>query len=294
MLFTEPEDGIKPIIDFIRESRKFLYINCYLIDSKEIILEIEKTVKRGIDVRIIVDGRPYQSGEAGVEIDDLRKTGASVKTAPARFEKPGVFDHAKYMVTGKRYEIGTPNLTDAGFTKNREYFIIAGQRKILKGVRKLFESDWENSKFGSRPEGLIISPGSGNDIAAIIKQEGPVFIETEEMGDDPAVLKALSDKGRKLRIILPSSVSPDDLKNVNTLKKNGVSVRFETASELYMHAKMIVGRHHAFIGSQNFSDSSLNKNREVGLRIEKWSLRRKLRKRFRNDWKMASRDTGKK
>ncbi len=294
MLFVEPEEGIKPIIDFIRESRKFLYINCYLIDSKEVILEVEKTVKRGVDVKIIVDGRPYQSGNAGVEIDDLKKTGASVKTAPARFEKPDVFDHAKYMVTGKRYEIGTPNLTDAGFTKNREYFIIAGQRNILKGVLKLFESDWENSKFDSRPEGLIISPGSENDIAAIIGQEGPVFIETEEMGDDPPVLKALSDKGRKLRIILPSSVSPNDLKNVNTLKKNGVAVKFMPASELYMHAKMIAGRHHAFIGSENFSDSSLNKNREVGLRIEKWSLRRKLRKRFRNDWKMASRNTGNK
>ncbi|MGC8608592.1 MAG: phospholipase D-like domain-containing protein [Thermoplasmata archaeon] len=290
MLFIEPEDRIDPIIDFIRKSRKFLYINCYLIDSKDVISEIAKASKRNIDVKIIVDGRPYENGNAKVEIADLKKTGASVKIAPSRFEEPDVFDHAKYMVSKKMFEIGTPNLTDAGFTRNREYFIISRDRAILKEVVKLFESDWNNKQFGKRPQNLIISPGSEDSIAKLIKQAGNIFIETEEMGDDAVLLKIMSEKGKKLKIILPSSISGGDLKNVDLLKKNGVSVKFMPASDLYMHAKMISGKREAFIGSENFSTSSLNKNRELGIIIKRWPDKRKLRKTFLADWKIASKN----
>ncbi len=70
------------IMKFIRNSNKFLYINSYLIDDPKILEGISGAVKRKIDVKIIVGGRPYGiNGDNGIhdEIKTLKDTGAEVK-----------------------------------------------------------------------------------------------------------------------------------------------------------------------------------------------------------------------
>jgi len=50
-----------------------------------------------------------------------------------------------------------------------------------------------------------------------------------------------------------------------------------------MHAKMIVGNSMAFIGSENFTQTSLEANREMGLLLNGSNLG-KLRAQFNADW----------
>jgi len=50
-----------------------------------------------------------------------------------------------------------------------------------------------------------------------------------------------------------------------------------------MHAKMIVGNHLAFIGSENFTQTSLEDNREMGVLLKGWDTL-KLEKQFHSDW----------
>jgi phosphatidylserine/phosphatidylglycerophosphate/cardiolipin synthase-like enzyme len=42
-------------------------------------------------------------------------------------------------------------------------------------------------------------------------------------------------------------------------------VRVRTLATPYLHAKLITGSHEAFLGSENFTWTSLNRNREVGI-----------------------------
>jgi len=58
-----------------------------------------------------------------------------------------------------------------------------------------------------------------------------------------------------------------------------------------MHAKMIVGNHLAFIGSENFTQTSLEKNREMGLLLNGGDIG-KLQAQFNQDWKMAGGGVG--
>ena len=291
-IYVEPRDGVKPLLRIIKKAKHFVYINSYLLDDPRILEAVSNAVNRKLDVRLMVDGRPYGiNGDDGThaEIEDLRKTGARVKIAPARFEKPNVFDHAKYMVTDRYSEVGTPNFTEAGFSKNREYMVITRNRKIRSALKKIFLSDFKEKIAGDAPRKyLVVSPGSEAALKDFISKEKRIIIETEEMGDDMETLKALMDKGRKARIIVPDTVSSSDASNLEKLKKHGVKVKYMPADKLYMHAKMIAGSR-AFIGSENFTKSSLNKNRETGIIINSIFAVSKLKNTFSSDWHRASR-----
>jgi phosphatidylserine/phosphatidylglycerophosphate/cardiolipin synthase-like enzyme len=289
MLYVEPEDGIRPVLDFIAKCEKSLSINCYLIDDPNVMTEIRKAVERKVRVRIMVDGKPYGGDGSKGELDTLKGTGASVKIAPQRFEGKETFDHAKYMVSERFAEIGTANLTEAAFQKNREYIYETDHKKVVKSLQTIFNADWNSSEAGSLPRtDLVVSPGSEPVLSSFIRDHGKVFIETEEMGDDKAVLEVLKSKGSRLRIIVPETVSGGDLTNLMELEKHGVNVRYMPANKLYMHAKLIIAGNSFFIGSQNFSTSSLNHNREVGIIIKKRKYLKVVRRTFAKDWKASS------
>ena len=99
------------------------------------------------------------------------------------------------------------------------------------------------------------------------------------------ILDTLKTKGKKLRIILPSSISDEDMNNADELMKSGAKIRVMPAEKLYMHAKMIHTGRFVFIGSQNFSSTSLQKNREVGIMVKKYGMKKIFNNKFKEDWK---------
>ena len=59
------------------------------------------------------------------------------------------------------------------------------------------------------------------------------------------------------------------------LSKSGIKIHTYSASskKLYIHAKAIISDgNYAFVGSENFSFNSLNKNRELGIFIKDLSV----------------------
>ncbi|BAB59969.1 endonuclease [Thermoplasma volcanium GSS1] len=285
-IYVEPQDGIVPIIKFIRRVRKKIFMNFYLIDDDRIINEIREAKKRGVDVRIIVDGKPYGMGQSKVDVKELSSTCASVKLSPPRFDASDVFDHAKYMVSEKYFEIGTANMTEASFSRNREYIYIGKNRKIRKCLMSLFISDWENSnETGIRCKELVISPGSESTILHILRTSK--LVESEEVGDDTRIIETLSSRRRKLKIVIPSSASQNDIANMKKLRERGVKARLMPPDRLYMHAKAVLFKDYVFIGSQNFTSTSLNRNREVGIIIRSLSDRRKIKRIMVADWKRS-------
>ncbi|KAA8922171.1 phospholipase D-like domain-containing protein [Thermoplasma sp.] len=285
-IIVEPDDGIRPFLDAIKRARKFLYANFYLIDNKDILEALQDLKKRKVDVRVIYDGRPYGETNTSGESDSIRNYGINFKRAPERFDEPGVFDHAKYFVSDRIALIGTANASDASFQKNREYMYITRDKHIRKTLKAIFLADWNNTDDSKarRPRDMVVSPGSEKAICALISKAR--FIETEEMGDDPAVLDALK-KRRRVKMILPSSVTTEDKQRLMMLSRSGVRIRLMPVNYLYMHAKMIYGDR-VFIGSENFSATSLNRNREVGIVFDGFFAKMRIRRTFRQDWRRST------
>ena len=72
-------------------------------------------------------------------------------------------------------------------------------------------------------------------------------------------------------------------------RRRGVQVRLLPVEPLFMHAKMMVGEQIAFVGSENFSETSLQKSREMGMLLRQEAELSKLRQQFAEDWARADR-----
>ena len=292
MLYIEPSAGVTPIVQVLQSARREVDLNVYYLSDRKILSAIRDAAHRGVAVKVILDGRPYKMSSRKVHDEErkARATGASVRLAPARFEPNGgryAFDHAKYICNGQECEIGSANFSWYGLHKNREYLYVTHNAAVVTAARAVFSADWDNRHApASAHRVLVLSPGSEAKLQSIISQPGPVDIESEEMGDDRAILDAIAAKGHLARVILPASISGQDARNVDFLKRHGVQVRLMPKRPVYMHAKMMVGNQYAFMGSENFSSSSLNLNREMGLILD-GSVLTKLRNQFDIDWGRA-------
>ncbi|GGM65761.1 hypothetical protein GCM10007108_00060 [Thermogymnomonas acidicola] len=284
-VYVEPDDGKEPVLRFIRSSRRFLLMNFYLIDDSDVLKAVSDTIKRGAQVRIIYDGRPYGDSDVTAEVKALNMSGAKVRRSPAAFDRPGVFDHAKYMVNERQALIGTANMTAAAFGRNREFIYITKDRAIRKSLISLFNSDWDGKETPRVTPKIITSPGSETSVSSLVSRA--IIAESEEIGDSKPVMEAFRKRGRHVRLVLPSTISASDRKNAELLRESHVHVRLMDAKKLYMHAKAIVGRDFAFIGSQNFTSTSLQKNREVGVILRGFFERRKVRRTVLHDYSEA-------
>ena len=297
MLYVEPSAGVAPLVQVIDRARHTVDLNVYYLSSRPILDALREAHARGVVVRVILDGRPWHIAPQKVqqEARAVVETGAKLHWAPGRFEAgPGrfVYDHAKYVVTGRTAEIGTANFDYSAFHFNREYLDITHNSNIVRATRDVFMADWTNQRAGNWAHRiLVLSPGSTHKIVSVIDQPGNVEIETEEIGDDRAVLDALARKGKQAWVILPASISADDKRNASWLAAHGVHVRLMPVRPTYLHAKLICTADKAFIGSENFSYSSLgvSGNREVGVMLHKASEIHRLQAQFRHDWSRSRR-----
>lgn len=284
MLWIEPVATVAPVVEFIRQAHQAVDINAYLVTDHAVLRAIAHTVKRGLPVHILIERRPY-GGRPHGELARLRNTGAEVRYAPQRFSKRFVFDHAKYMVSGNTVEIGSANLTWSAFHKNREYIWIGHNNQIAAAAAQVFAADWMARRAGAQVrQTLVMSPGATSSLVALIKQPGTVCIESEELGHDRRIFAALEAKGHAAHLLLPMRLSKTDRRNAVVIGRQGVLVRY--LRNPYLHAKLIAGMHEAFVGSQNFTWSSLNRNREMGIILHNRDARN-ARDQCDRDWSRA-------
>ena len=144
------------------------------------------------------------------------------------------------------------------------------------GATRLLNDGRQIYPFSVYPGGTLPSTWTlqGNartrELVLINGAKHSLIAYNEEMSD-PQIITALANASRRLgpggvRVVMTESSSWASA--FNRLTQAGAQVEvFPAASNvLYIHAKAIVGdRTRAFIGSENFSQASLDDNRELGL-----------------------------
>ncbi|MHB1494091.1 MAG: phospholipase D-like domain-containing protein [Acidithiobacillus sp.] len=289
-----PNAGPAPIIQVIQSARHEINAGVYYLADRPILKALETARAKGVDVRVIIEGKPYgmKPWQVRKEEKAIEATGATLHLAPYRFESHGhhyAFQHAKYLCSGHECEIGTANFDWSAFHKNCEYLYVTRNTQVVKAANAVFNADWHNRHAPAYAhQVLVLSPGtSAAQIIGVIDQPGPVDIESEELGPYASTLDAIAAKGALVRVILPSSLNAVGKKDVAFLRSHGVQVRLMPKSPLYMHAKMIVGGAEAFVGSENFSQTSLEANREIGLLLGGRDIG-ELQTQFDRDWNRAN------
>jgi len=273
-LIIEPDYGSGPYLTVIYAAKHSIDVNSYLLTDHDLVNALIKQAEAGVNVRVIVAGNPYGDSQA-VPQERAGFAGSRVllKLAPAQFEGRYVYDHAKYLVTdpgqGGRAIPGSSNMDYSGLGGgNREYDYDTTDPAVVANMEAIFDADWNGQSLRlSQPDPLIISPGSESQLVSLIEGASRrLDIESEEMGNDHPVLDAIiaaARRGVQVEVVLPAGVSEGNRRNAAELSRAGAKVRY--LGKPYPHAKLFVVDDQVFLGSQNISVSSLDRNREVGI-----------------------------
>ncbi len=299
-LYIEPHAGPAPIIQVIRSAHREVSAGVYYLTDGPVLNALRAAHARGVDVRVIIEGKPFgmKPWQVAKEARAIRETGATLHYAPYRFTSHGspsqgaahyAFLHEKMLCNGHECEIGTANMDWSALGhKNREYLYVTQNPSVVQAANAVFNADWNNQRAPAYAHRvLVLSPGtSAAQLIAVISQPGPVSIESEELGPYAPTLDAIAAKGRLARVLLPASINAEDKRDVAFLESHGVQVQLLPVKPIYQHSKAIIGRHEAFMGSENFSETSLEVNREMGLLLGGSDIG-VLQAQFDKDWEAA-------
>jgi len=290
-LVSEPEAGIAPVLAKINNAKKSIDLVMYEFEDMKVEQALESAKARGVAVRVLLNEGYYGKPEAHNEpaYAYLQSQNISVHWTPSYF----ALTHQKTLVIdGTDALIMTFNFTPQYYKSSRDFAIDDTDAKDVSAIEQIFNADWNGSQI-SLPvsDDLVWSPGSRNAMINLIESAtSTIEIYNEEMAD-PTITTALeSAAGRGINVEVCMTYSSSWKNAFNDLKNSGVHIRtFAAKAPLYIHAKMIlVDGSEAFVGSENFSPTSLDANRELGLIINNESIIKSLDKIFQNDWQNAT------
>lgn len=280
-MFVQPDAHLSPVLQLIRSARRSLRLEIYLLTNRSIITELQKARARGVDVKVLLEQHPYGAGRyAQLGYTHLQSAGVPVRWAN---ENAFTYTHEKSMeVDGTTAGIFTFNFSSSGFLSNREFGLIEKNSKDAGALAAIFDADWNRRPARFNSSDLVVSPvNSRRTFTSLIDSAHHTLDLYAEEVADPAIESHLASavrRGVRVRLIVPSSSS-----GVDTVRASGVAVKLQP--QPYVHAKAIVADGHAFfIGSENISPTSLDRNREVGISLDNRALAGFVEGTFNRDW----------
>ncbi len=319
-LITEPDDGIAPVLGMIGGAKASLDLVMYELDDARIESALAADEARGVAVRVILGGG-YQGATTTTPatVNAPAYNFLIAHRVPVRWS-PGYFSltHEKSLVAdGDRALVMTFNLVSEYYATGRDFGIVDADARDAAAMEDTFNDDWKGSALtAGAPAGavdtaraslggnnsnagddLIWSPGAKDTLIDLINSaQKSLYIYNEEMADMD-VTKALIDAARRGIAVHVVMTGADEWKyEFAELTTAGAHVRTYADTDdapLYIHAKMIVADEgsagaRAFVGSENFSEGSLNENRELGIVTSDKSIIAGLVKTFTADWRGAT------
>ena len=286
-LIIEPDMGKTPILSAIKDAKSSIDLEVYLFSDTDVLQELEDAKKRGVKIRVILEENPYGGYSSNTETKDkLSYYGIDWKWDNKNYE----FTHSKFLlIDNKTGYIMNLNLSNASFTKNREFAIVTTDRTVVEELKKIFEADWNREPYNP-PENspLVVSPENSRKILTTLlkRGRGEILIYAEVLDDQEIkdILKQRRAYGAEVKVILadPESI-PSNADTFKELVRYGVDCKYVFTP--YIHAKVIiVDETYAFIGSENLSTNSLDENREVGIVISDKEVINKIAEQFVADF----------
>jgi hypothetical protein len=288
-LITEPREGIIPVLSAVEGARHQVDMVMYEDSDQQLDAALANEEHRGVAVRVLLSAGYYGAGSSQNQAayNYLRSHGVPVRWTPSYF----TLTHEKTVIVDGRAYILTFNLTPQYYASTRDFGVVDTIPADDAAIERTFGADWNDQQIAA-PGGadLVWSPGSeGTQVKLIESAIGWLDVYNEEMGS-PAIESALeADAHRGVNVRVTMTADPAWDKAFADLTAAGVHIHTYAANAaLYIHAKMVLTPARAFLGSQNFSDTSIDKNRELGLIVSDASIRAALSRTFDTDYAHAT------
>jgi phosphatidylserine/phosphatidylglycerophosphate/cardiolipin synthase-like enzyme len=288
-LAVEPQAGSRPLVRALDRAQTRVFVEIYILTDSSVIRALERAAAQGVAVYVMLEPSPLGLGtQPDRMMDRLRAAGIFV-----RWTRPGFqLTHAKFVVVDDRLAvISSANFSRSAFRQNRDLLVLDRRRADVLAISKLFRADWDRLPARFEDLDLLVAPVNARPKLQLLiaRAHRTIDIYAEEIADTriERQLGAAAERGLRVRVLLPWGGSRAA---VAALARKGVEVR-ELRSP-YIHAKVVsVDGKEAYVGSENLSAASLDKNRELGILL-RGSAVRQLDTVFATDWRRGSAPTG--
>ncbi|MER6128728.1 phospholipase D-like domain-containing protein [Streptomyces sp. NPDC001795] len=270
-LLTFPDQSHTAVYDFINSATTSIDMTMYELRDTTAVTDLVNRKKAGVNVRVILDAA--HTSVNGSAYNTLKANGVGVTYSSSRF----VYTHQKTItVDGAKSLIMTGNLDSTYYAGDRDYGVFDSDTADVAAIEQVFNADYAKTSITpSDGDDLVWSPtDSQNRLLALINgAQHSLDVEQLEFGDTALVnaIVAAEKRGVTVRVV---GMNPDSYQSnfQSVVNAGGKVVTYDGQTGLYIHAKAIVADNgtaaaKVFAGSENFSDNSLNHNRELGLII---------------------------
>jgi phosphatidylserine/phosphatidylglycerophosphate/cardiolipin synthase-like enzyme len=299
-LIVEPDDGRTLVLQSINAATKSIDLTIYELTDAQIMSALEAAQARKVTVRVLYNWYSFtarmQQTDITPAIQKLTQAGIQCKEAPSTFE---VTHEKAIVIDGATAIVMSFNLVADYFGSTRDFGIVTTVPAEVAEIDAVFQADWSGNAITPKVASLVWSPvNSSAKLTSLVNSAQKTLDIYCEEAEDPGTLGAMvaaAKRGVTVRFI--AAVLSEEGKvngnarGVTTMLKGGVNAVCKTF--LYIHAKMILADYgtsiaQAYIGSENFSCVSLDKNRECGIIVTDSAILSRLNTTYTSDWAQPS------
>ncbi|QPV63774.1 phospholipase [Halosimplex litoreum] len=248
--FTLPDAPGVPT-DVIRSADRRLLLAGYTFTSERIARALERAERRGVDVRVLLDGGPVDgiSHRQARLLDSLVEAGVTVKLLGGPHGRYA-FHHPKYAVADDRAVVLTENWKPAGTGghASRGWGAVVSQPEIVDGLVDTFRADagwrgarpWSQVRRGRSFERAGVANGSypsRRSPETVPVNRTRLLVAPDNAGE--AVTAALDGADESIDVLQMSIDGPDQrfLRAAVRAARRGVDVRILLSSAWYVEAE---------------------------------------------------------
>ncbi|MBM9505102.1 phospholipase D-like domain-containing protein [Actinacidiphila acididurans] len=270
-LLVFPDQGHTAVYDFINSATSSVDVTMYELRDTTAVNDLVNRQKAGVKVRVILDGA--HTSVNGSAYNTLKAAGAGVTYSSSSF----VYTHQKSItVDGTKSLILTGNLDSTYYSSDRDYGVFDNDAADVAAIEQVFNADFAKTSITPGDgDNLVWSPTDSQTrlLGLINGAQHSLDVEQLEFSDTALVNAIVSaeKRGVTVRVV---GMDPNSYRSEfhSVRAAGGTVVTYSSSGGLYVHAKAIVADNgtstaKVFAGSENFSDNSLNHNRELGLII---------------------------
>lgn len=270
-LLVFPDQSHSSVYDFINSATTSIDMTMYELRDSTAVSDLVNREKAGVNVRVILDGA--HTSVNGSAYSTLQSAGVGVTYSSSAF----VYTHQKTITVDHGTSlIMSGNLDSTYYSSDRDYAVFDDDAADVNAIENVFDADYAKTSITpSDGDHLVWSPTDSQTQLVDLINGATHTLDVEELEfSDTALVNAVvsaANRGVSVRVVGmdPNSYRSEFKKVVNA---GGSVVTYSSSGGLYIHAKAIVADYgtstaKVFVGSENFSDNSLNNNRELGLII---------------------------
>ena len=191
--------------------------------------------------------------------------------------------HAKTLLMDKSFIIQTANFTYSGFFRSREIFFYSENTNILESLEYIYQQDWQGKPIDENKihDNLLVCDVNCRqwfeDILSSADEE--IIVYSQNFTDNRLINIVDSMDDIDIRMLLSDFDSNYFVEN----RLDDAKVKFQ--DDPHIHAKsFLVDQEYLVIGSSNFTQNSIENNREISIVIKDKEVINNYLEMFNRDW----------